>query len=232
VCAKVADDQHPRNKWDALLKGIARCGMCGAALGMQATRKGKRLYFFYVCQTAQKLGASACPGSRVSARELEQFVVERIKDIGKDPELIHGAIKAAKEQLEEERSVLATEVQRLDREKRKLEVKRKNLVDGDSSSPRRLGDVDNAMQKATEKVTAARQKLADLDADSIDDDDLMAALESFTPVWSELFPKERARIVRLLVERVTYNAEEGKVSISFRAGGVHALANETEEVAQ
>ena len=229
---------NPRNKWDALLKGIAQCGVCGAALGIQATRKGNRHYLFYVCQTAQKLGASACPGSRVSAKDIEGFVVERIKDIGRNPDVLVEACKAARKYLKEQRPKLAAKVKRLSNKKQKLEVKRKNLVDaveeGDAppSLVRRLGEVDEAMKKATLKLDAARQELACLDDDAIDEDDLKAALESFTPVWSELFPKERARIVRLLVERVTYNAEEGKVTISYRSEGVGALASEAEEVLQ
>ena len=39
------------------------------------------------------------------------------------------------------------------------------------------------------------------------------------PVWAELFPKERARLLALLLERVEYDADQGEVALRFRAGG-------------
>ncbi len=56
----------------------------------------------------------------------------------------------------------------------------------------------------------------------------MRAVRSFSPIWKELFPAERTRIVQLLVEEVTYDAREDEVEITFRPGGVRALAEEEE----
>jgi site-specific DNA recombinase len=49
-------------------------------------------------------------------------------------------------------------------------------------------------------------------------------LASFMPVWGQLFPREKARILRLLVERVEYHAADGSVEIVFRPGGVRVSA--------
>ena len=54
----------------------------------------------------------------------------------------------------------------------------------------------------------------------------LRALASFDPIWRELFPAERARILHLLVEEVRYDAEAGEVAITFRPGGVRSLARE------
>ena len=61
---------------------------------------------------------------------------------------------------------------------------------------------------------------------AIDEDDLRTALADFEPVWDELFTAERVRIVRLLVEDVRFDADRSEVSITFRPGGVRALAAE------
>ena len=50
----------------------------------------------------------------------------------------------------------------------------------------------------------------------------MAVLED--AVWGELQPREQARVLRLLIETMTYDAGKGTVDIAFRAGGVRALA--------
>ena len=75
-----------------------------------------------------------------------------------------------------------------------------------------------------EKADAARTELVLLE--NIEEADLRAAPESFTPVWDQLFPAEQARIMQLLVEAVTYDAKTGDVAITFRAGGVRVLASE------
>ena len=66
---------------------------------------------------------------------------------------------------------------------------------------------------------------------SIDEKDLREALASFDPVWDELFPAEKARMIRLLIERVAYHAKDGEIEITFRPGGVKAMAGEGKETA-
>jgi acyl-CoA reductase-like NAD-dependent aldehyde dehydrogenase len=51
-----------------------------------------------------------------------------------------------------------------------------------------------------------------------------AALRQFEPIWAELNPKERAQLLRLLVERIKVDGQAGKVSFVFRATGIAALA--------
>jgi len=54
----------------------------------------------------------------------------------------------------------------------------------------------------------------------------MIALSLFDPVWEMLFPKEQARILQLLIERLEYNGAKGTLSITFRPIGIQALASE------
>jgi len=62
----------------------------------------------------------------------------------------------------------------------------------------------------------------------IDEEDLRQALAEFDAGWAELSSREQARVMRLLVEVVTYDAEKGAVGITFRPGGVRMMA-QTEE---
>ena len=63
-------------------------------------------------------------------------------------------------------------------------------------------------------------------ANGTDEDDLRRALERFDPLWDELFPSERARVLHLLIESVVYDGREREVKITFRPGGVRQLAGE------
>jgi site-specific DNA recombinase len=221
----------------ALLGRILRCGSCGASFSHNSTGSGNRRYRYYVCQTLQKKGKTACPDGRVSAPEIEQFVVEKIMAIGKDPKLVAKTCRAARMALEKQKTSLAAETKRLDRKIRGLAEERDNLLDavakggkGAKAIRERLAKVDEDLQGRTQAAEEARRKSATTETASIDEDDLSAVLASFTPVWDELFPQERSRVLHLLIEQVTYNAKEGKVQISFRPGGVRTLAAEHEEI--
>ena len=53
--------------------------------------------------------------------------------------------------------------------------------------------------------------------------EIRAALAEFGPVWEALTILERARVARLLIERVEYDGEREEVEISFRPSAIAAL---------
>ena len=61
----------------ALLKGLL-FGPDGAAFSPTHTRKGDRLYRYYVSQTVLKHGAGSCPVGRVPAGDIEAAVIDQL----------------------------------------------------------------------------------------------------------------------------------------------------------
>jgi site-specific DNA recombinase len=80
----------------ALLKGLLY-GPDGAAFSPTHTRKGGRLYRYYVSQTVLKHGAGSCPVSRVPAGEIEAAVIDQLRAVFRQPEIVAGMWKAARE---------------------------------------------------------------------------------------------------------------------------------------
>ena len=64
---------------------------------------------------------------------------------------------------------------------------------------------------------------------TVDEGDLRDALAGFTPIWDQLFPREQERILRLLIERVTYDPDGGDLDIDLRPCGIETLADEARE---
>jgi len=81
----------------ALLKGLLY-GPDGAAFSPTHTRKGGRLYRYYVSQTVLKHGAGSCPIGRVPAGEIEAAVIDQLRAVFRQPEIIAGTWKAARVQ--------------------------------------------------------------------------------------------------------------------------------------
>ncbi|KAB2851986.1 MAG: recombinase family protein, partial [Sphingopyxis terrae] len=81
----------------ALLKGLLY-GPDAAAFSPTHTRKGGRLYRYYVSQTVLKHGAGSCLVGRVPAGEIEAAVVDRLRAVFRQPEIVAGTWKAARGQ--------------------------------------------------------------------------------------------------------------------------------------
>ena len=78
----------------ALLKGLL-FGPDGAAFSPTHTRKGDRLYRYYVSQTVLKHGAGACPVGRVPAGGIEAAVINQLRAVFRQPEIVAGTWKAS-----------------------------------------------------------------------------------------------------------------------------------------
>jgi hypothetical protein len=86
-----------RAQTPALLKGLL-FGPDGAAFSPTHTRKGGRLYRYYVSQTVLKHGAGSCPVSRVPAGEIEAAVIDQLRAVFRQPEIVAGTWRAARAQ--------------------------------------------------------------------------------------------------------------------------------------
>ena len=86
-----------RAQTPALLKGLI-FGPTGAAMSPTHTRKGNRLYRYYVSQDVLKRGPDACPVGRVPAAEIEAAVIDQLRGVFRQPEIIVGTWRAARDE--------------------------------------------------------------------------------------------------------------------------------------
>ena len=86
-----------RAETPALLKGLI-FGPDGAAFSPSHTRSGGKLYRYYVSQTVLKHGAGSCPVSRVAAGQIEATVIDQLRSVFRQPEIVAGTWKAARSQ--------------------------------------------------------------------------------------------------------------------------------------
>jgi site-specific DNA recombinase len=215
-----------RNRYGALLKGILHCESCGCGMMHTFTSSGPRRYRYYVCLKAQKRGWHTCKTKSVPAGEMEKFVVEQIKAVGRDPAVLAGTLKQVQAQAKKELADLQSQERTLQRELAKLVAARaKGSVVVDAVRQREL---EQQLTKVREDILAAEQT-------AVSEGDVEAALGKFDPVWDTLSPREQARIIRLLVERVDYDGSPGPhggtIAVTFRPNGIKTLAQELEEAA-
>ena len=199
-----------RNKTGALLRGLVRCGRCDSAMVHTFTTRDQRRHRYYVCSLAHNSGVETCPGSRVAAGRFEQFVADQMRVIGTDEVVLAKTIAAATKLRAERQKHIATEQRRLNRQLRYEH-----------------SDEDRELFEA--RLRSINAEATALDGSPLDGDTLRTALASFEPVWDELFPAEQERILRLLIERITYHPDDGDVDIELRPCGIEALADEAKD---
>lgn len=99
-----------------LLSGLLRCGVCndGTMVGRSA-RKGKYSYRYYTCNNYASKGTNACPAKYVRADEIENVVMEDIKELisQERPDMKHEIIPSNVDILREELSLKEKELDRL-----------------------------------------------------------------------------------------------------------------------
>ncbi len=229
----VTGGRHVRNRFGAILKGLLRCVPCGCAMVPSHTVKKDRRYRYYVCSNAQKRGWHNCPSKSIPAGEIEKFVIDQMRCVGKDTTLLAETVDEARAQakarikdLEAERRALKRDLGRHNAELRKLAGR----VATNGTATDRLADLQDRIQAAEQRSTQVREELIRLGRDMVDEDEAARALAAFDPVWATLAPREQVRMTRLLIQRVDYDGEEGTVSVSFHPSGIKMLSREFAEV--
>ena len=229
-----------RNQTGALLRGVLRCAACGAAMVHHWTRNSGREYRYYTCTHAQKLGRSACPTRSIPAREVENFVVEKIAAIGVDPGLQRETFRQVIAQARAERRALSAEASRLEKDLTAVRRETEGLVGQlASATAATTAAVTSGIEKREQgrisferRLAEVRQRLAELDAERIEESDLSRALRDFVPLWEILTVPERERVIRMLIERIDYDGRDGALRLSYRLAGLAQLVAEaTTEVA-
>jgi site-specific DNA recombinase len=196
------------------------------------TKGGSKRYRYYTCVKAQKMGHASCPSKSVPAGPLEGHVVEQIRAIGRDLELVAQTIAQARQQdqlqlteLEAERRTLEKDLIRWDGE---LRVQTARLAHSDDvgAAVARLSDLQNRIDMGKRRLAKVREQQLTLRQNLLHEEDARLALAQFDPVWEALPPHEQARLLGLLVERIDYDGAKGTLEITFHQTGIKTLADE------
>jgi site-specific DNA recombinase len=222
-----------RGQFAALLKGRIRCAPCDCAMTPSHTKRGEsKRYRYYTCSNAQKRGWAICPSKSIPAAQIEQFVVDQIRCIGRDPVLLREVLTQAREQAEASATELTTEQRVLEKDlarwHRDVQQLTPQIRPGDDNGPviARLADLQERIRQVEERVRKVRAQIQAEQQQLIDEDAAARALALFDPLWETLAPREQARVIDLLVRQVDYDGARSAVTIAFHATGIKTLADE------
>jgi site-specific DNA recombinase len=179
-----------RNKFGALLKGIIRCVPCDCAMTpSHTTRNGSKRYRYYVCCSAQKRGWDTCPSKSIPAGQIEDFVVEQIKCIGRDRALLEEVLAQARRQDDARAAELEAEQRTLEKDLRtwhgELRWLSGQIRVGDDNGPLigRLAEFQERIGTVEVRVRKLREQIRSVHTQLLHEDEAARALSIFDPVW-------------------------------------------------
>ncbi len=219
-----------KNQFGALLKGLLRCSACDCSMVPSHSTKptGKR-YRYYVCGNAQKRGWDKCPSKSVPAGEMERFVVDQIRCIGRDSTLVHEVIQRSHREIGGESEALIDEERLLRRNLERWQQELSEVVrklPAGKPDPVLLGilaDLQDRIREGEKRLSQIRTDADSLRRVTIEEGEAKEALQRFDEVWESLPPRKQSEIVHLLVRMIEYDGSVGKVSISFHPCGIQSL---------
>jgi site-specific DNA recombinase len=197
------------------------------------TRKKEKIYRYYSCIQAIKSGRDACPTPNLPAAEIEQAVLDQIRSIGADAEiqnLVIAQIQSGQnkqiEELETNRQQLQRQLSRDHAELGKLAI----LNDPTGATASRIADLHIRIAKC--ETDLARVVSASTSVENCTFDRVAAAesVRDFDEIWNALTSREKGRLIRLVVSKIEFSAENSSISVSFYPDAIRSLQDTRKEV--
>jgi site-specific DNA recombinase len=223
-----------RCRLDFLLRGLLRCRVCSSAMSPRWSTKRGREYRYYVCTRVASSGRQACSVRSVPAGAIEEFVVKQIRAIVARPEMLACVAELLQRQHSQRAPVIEQELAQLTGEHRRCREEGRRVLQAigegnarqSSMAAERLSDLDEQAHQFERRMAELRDELAVIERETVSPDEVQRAIALFEPIWDMLFPRERSRILHLLLESAVYDGTKGELELQFYPLGISRLAAE------
>lgn len=222
-----------RSTDSALLKGLLRCASCHAAMIRTYTTKNAHRSPHYTCTEAQQRGRGKCEEKPVSEYSIKAMVTGQIRRIGSHPRMVAAVLAKANENRRGTMADLSLEHQAAHRELASLGTKLRELLPdagcGEQTRAEQMADLHERIHRTEYRSREILRELRSLEGESVDEADLRVALAQFERLWEFLNSRERAQIVRTLIEHIDYSGKTHRVTVGFRSRGVRRMCRGQED---
>ena len=218
-----------RNKYGAILRGLLRCKACDHAMTHVFTTsrgKSRKQYRYYRCVGSIKKGACTCPSGSLPAQAIEQLVVDEARSAMTDRALIKQILGGCDEVVVQELKDRERDLHDIVKELKRLDIDLRRAVGEPGDRTARVAELNEAIMADQKREKLLREELDRLRSQRIDPKQAECRLKDFDEVWSNLIPREQARLLKLLIEVVEYDSDSQSVSVTFRPSGIKILAKE------
>ena len=228
IGGRTTRDPKPTNY---LLKGLMRCGGCGAAMTPASSNRRGREYRYYRCKTRELRGKDACTTMPVAALAMENLVLNRIRDanvsggMAREVEVaLQARLKQERQAAMEEKRGVPGQLKRLRAEAEKLGASIVAAAKGQKAVLQgRLAEVGETIARHEAREAELDAKLAELDARKVEGEWLVEALRNFDRLWEVMTPENRQRLVGAVVDRITVSGGRNQLELDVKLADLGAV---------
>lgn len=212
----------PRTNHGGILGGLLRCQSCQCSMTHSYTAKGRKRYRYYVCSKAQKRGYQVCPTPTVSAGEIERFVIEKIRALGRDPVILEGMLEEVSSQTKRERQSLKQEEVLIAKQVTSA-YEELSQVSVRSGTEDRMADIQEQINRHQKRLSEVRRRLQQFKREQINPQTVQQRLFEFDALWRTLTMREQHELLQLTIEKIHFDGPVGEITIDYHSSGIQTL---------
>jgi len=160
------------------------------------------------------------------AAELERFIVDQIKTIGKDVSVLQDCIEKTQAQMQDKiqelkgiRDEKQQHIQELSQEIGKVAPQ----VGFDETAAGRIESCQQQIKDIQAEVATVNSEIVSIQKQMLNPDELVGTLESFEPLWDSMKPKQKEKLIHLLIKQVEWDSETDNIFIAFHQTNIEVF---------
>ena len=199
--------------------GLLWCGSCGSEMkaGAGTGQKGKR-YHYYVCTNPE------CR-FKVPADEVEGLILERIRYLAGDQEVLAGIVAATNEKIRTELPHLKEQRDLLEKDLEDIRNTADGLIgewtalssgEGTRFLKEKLDDLGRRRRQIEESLASLETAMGEVETDAVNQKQVVEALGDFTEVFGEMKPYRQKELMRLVLHKAILGPDYMKMALYGR----------------
>lgn len=226
----ISKTKYRQNDNSFYLKGLLKCGSCHTAMTpSHSNSKGKK-YFYYRCMVNNDQSKKNCLIGSVQARKVEELVVDELKFLSSNSQIIENIVEIATKNQHERVNGLAKKKKYLSDRLAHANAKAKNIlnafgIDGDKPDQNRY--IRNELNELETLSIQIEREIESIDFEITNLKDKMLSAELirdnfkvFKDVYDHLTAAEKYDLIHLLVKKVEYSEEKEKDKCGKKMGKI------------
>ena len=211
--------------FDGMLRGILRCAKCNRAMRHTSTGRGTKRYRYYVCGKAEKQGYDSCPSPSIPAKQIESFVVEELRVFAGDDELIRDIYERCHEQNREDIDAQCRESDSIAKFLKEDHAEIAHLL-ATSAGPDLIESTQARIDKNETRLKELRDAIDNHRPIRVSHASIRKTLGELDKAWDAFPPRDRCRLMEMLIERIDYDGVAGTIDITFHPAGLSSLGQD------
>lgn len=200
-----------------ILQGILRCGKCASMMTPKSSINSRgKSYHYYQCTKNTHIGAQACNTRYLPSESIENFVVERVRELTTKQDEIKRMTDRANEKGSQQIKKLTDEKKAISRHLQDIQEKLNSIVDsietGSLKTFKSLNERVNSLELEKEdsegKLGAIDFEKSKIEQDRLSAELMAQAFRSFRDIIDKAKPQKLKELLFRIVEVVEWHEDE------------------------